>query len=208
MTKLYNIVKINYDTIPLTIDYSKYNTSQTIKLPNGIELKGDPIIEKIPVIAPMGFIVRPKIGGKVRIITDEDGNSYAMLVDLINIIPPNQEDGDCIVGNFLKGTYCKFNEKSIEINSNEELTINSTNTININTQTNNIKATQTNIEGDIQNNGNTTIQQNLTVNGSTNITGNLNAGIITAGNGATGTFVDTPTNKSITIVSGIITAIN
>lgn len=188
MTKLYYIRKINYETIPLTIAYSEYNTYQQPKLPNLVEFTEN-IIDNIPVLMPMGMMVRPVIGGKVRIITDNDGNKYAMLVDFINNNPIPQADGDCIVGNLIKGTYCKFTDKDITINSNETINI-------ISTQKITAQAPEIEIIG------------NLNVNGNITSTGTITGEKLVDNSGADGTLVDTGTGasgKSITFSKGIIT---
>lgn len=201
MGKIYFIRKINYDTIPLTIAYSEYNTYQQVKLPNLVEFTEN-IIDNIPVLMPMGMMVRPVIGGKVRIITDNDGNKYAMLVDFINNNPIPQADGDCVIGNLIKETYCQFTEKDINIVSNETVNITSTQKITATAEEVSVKATTISFEGTMTLNG------DLTVNGNITSTGTVTAEKLVDNSGADGTLVDTgagASGKSITFSKGIIT---
>lgn len=92
------------------------------------------------------------------------------------------------------------------------------NEININSKKTNIVSNETNISDKLNIDGETTINNILNVNniinasslnisGSGSATGSLSAGVLSAGNGATGTFISKD-DKVITVRNGIIININ
>lgn len=69
---------------------------------------------------------------------------------------------------------------------------------------------QTKINGNLEVNGNTTQNGNNTITGNNTVSGNVDAMTYSVGGvvGVSGVFVDVPTNKTLTITNGLITAIS
>lgn len=69
---------------------------------------------------------------------------------------------------------------------------------------------QTRINGNLEVNGNTTQNGNNTITGNNTVSGNVDAMTYSVGGvvGVSGVFVDVPTNKTLTITNGLITAIS
>lgn len=69
---------------------------------------------------------------------------------------------------------------------------------------------QTKINGNLEVNGDTTQNGNNTITGNNTVSGNVDAMTYSVGGvvGVSGVFVDIPTNKTLTITNGLITAIS
>lgn len=69
---------------------------------------------------------------------------------------------------------------------------------------------QTKINGNLEVNGDTTQNGNNTITGNNTVSGNVDAMTYSVGGvvGVSGVFVDVPTNKTLTITNGLITAIS
>lgn len=69
---------------------------------------------------------------------------------------------------------------------------------------------QTKINGNLEVNGDTTQNGNNTITGNNTVNGNVDAMTYSVGGvvGVSGVFVDVPTNKTLTITNGLITAIS
>lgn len=69
---------------------------------------------------------------------------------------------------------------------------------------------QTRINGNLEVNGDTTQNGNNTITGNNTVSGNVDAMTYSVGGvvGVSGVFVDIPTNKTLTITNGLITAIS
>lgn len=69
---------------------------------------------------------------------------------------------------------------------------------------------QTRINGNLEVNGDTTQNGNNTITGNNTVSGNVDAMTYSVGGvvGVSGVFVDVPTNKTLTITNGLITAIS
>ena len=69
---------------------------------------------------------------------------------------------------------------------------------------------QTRINVNLEVNGNTTQNGNNTITGNNTVSGNVDAMTYSVGGvvGVSGVFVDVPTNKTLTITNGLITAIS
>ena len=69
---------------------------------------------------------------------------------------------------------------------------------------------QTRINGNLEVNGDTTQNGNNTITGNNTVNGNVDAMTYSVGGvvGVSGVFVDIPTNKTLTITNGLITAIS
>jgi hypothetical protein len=117
------IYKVNYDTVPCTIDYQKYNFAQDQLLPNNISFSGDQIIHKIKVDFGGGTQYRPKVGDFCKIEIDDDGKATAHPLDFARAVTL-ENDGDIIVSNFISNTSVLCHKDGITINANDSSTIN------------------------------------------------------------------------------------
>lgn len=134
------IYKVNETDNPITIDYLRYDTEQTIELANGRQIV-DYAIKNVKLIFPFGFKCKPKVGSKALIfITDED-ISYALPLDIFS--ETDLVDINPQIGNFISKNVLKFTDNEIIVDKEGTLKVYiNTDMIDLNAKNINLKATE------------------------------------------------------------------
>lgn len=160
--------------------------------------------------SPYGIHSSPVLNSPCLVITINNDPANAYILPLSFVERKNIDElkeGEVAIGNFTKKANILFDETgNISLSTQENLTATVEKDVELNANGN----LDADIGGtsDINSTGDVTVDApNININGTTNINGNTfvtgtlgNSSILTAGNGATGTFLN-----SVTVLNGIVT---
>lgn len=141
------IEKIDTNKTPYEVLYKAYNGMNAGLLPNGIDLRNEPILGQAVLFSAVGEKSTPQKGDIAWIEKTKEGHYIAFCTDWID--SPNTTTNEKAVGNFKANNFIRMNDsqiliqedgteevyvstKNIDLNCSEEFIVNADNKASIN----------------------------------------------------------------------------